>query len=142
MGGGAFLPRRGRLLLRVVVLAFVAVAVASFVVPPLTGHVAGQFDDYTAYRDAAKLMAQGRSPYDLFIPHGVVVLGGFDYPPFAAVLVRPLAMVSDQVAMIAWLWLGLACTVAAALIVACTALPASWPRTELALLAARAFPPC
>jgi hypothetical protein len=45
MGGGAFLPRRGRLLLRVVVLAFVAVAVASFVVPPLTGHVAGQVDD-------------------------------------------------------------------------------------------------
>jgi alpha-1,2-mannosyltransferase len=86
-------------------------------------------------------MAGGRSPYASFDGSVSVVMTGFDYPPFAAVLVRPLALLSDQAAMTLWLWVSLACTVAGALVIARTALPESWPRTDIALLAAFAFGP-
>lgn len=130
-----------RLLLRAATAAMVAVAVWSFVVAPLTGHFTGQFEDFKAYIGAARDMAAGHSPYTSFNGSVSVVMTGFDYPPFGAVLVRPLALLGDQAAVDVWLLLCLGCTVAGTLVLARTALPASWPRTELALLTACAFAP-
>jgi alpha-1,2-mannosyltransferase len=112
-----------------------------FVLAPLTGHFSGQFEDFRAYLAAAHDMAAGRSPYTSFDGNFSVVMTGFDYPPFGAVLVRPLALLGDQAAMTVWLFISVACTVAGAFVIARTALPASWPRTEIALLAALAFCP-
>lgn len=131
----------GRLLLHAATAAIVAVSVWLFVVAPLTGHFTGQFEDFRAYIGAARDMAAGHSPYTAFDGNASVVMTGFDYPPFAAVLVRPLALLSDHAAMTLWLFISLACTVAGAVIVARTALPASWPRVELGLLGALAFSP-
>ena len=133
--------RHGRLLLRASSIAVVAVAAWSFVLAPLLGHFGGRFEDFSAYIGAARNMAAGHSPYAAFNGDVSVVMTGFDYPPFAALLVRPLAPLSDTMAMTLWLWISLACTVAGAVIVARTALPASWPRTELGLVAAIAFAP-
>lgn len=130
-----------RLLLRAATAAMVAVALWSFVLAPLTGHFTGEFEDFKAYIGAARDMAAGHSPYTSFDGSASVVMTGFDYPPFGAVLVRPLALLGDQAAMVVWLLLSLACTVAGCLVLARTALPESWPRTELALLAAVAFAP-
>jgi len=129
-----------RLVLRVVVVAAGLVALKSFVIDPLTGHFTGSFEDFSAYLGAARSMAAGGSPYAQFDP-GTVVMSGFVYPPFAAVLVRPLALLSDQMALTVWLIGSVGCAVAGAIIVARTALPASWPRVELGVLAALAFAP-
>jgi alpha-1,2-mannosyltransferase len=127
-----------------VLLAGVAVAVvastASFVVAPLTGHFTGTFEDFFAYLGAARSMAAGGSPYAQFNP-STVVMSGLIYPPFAAVLFRPLALLSDHSAMLLWLWLNLASAVAGAILVARTALPKSWPAIELGILAALLFDP-
>jgi alpha-1,2-mannosyltransferase len=133
--------RHGRSLLRASVVALGAVALWSFVVQPLTGHFTGQFEDFRAYLVAARDMAAGRSPYVSFDGASSVVMAGFDYPPFGAVLVRPLALLSDHWAVTLWLWLGLACTITGALVVARTALPEPWPRTEIGLLFALGFSP-
>jgi alpha-1,2-mannosyltransferase len=130
-----------RLLLRAATAAVVLVSVWLFVLAPLTGHFSGQFEDFRAYIGAARDMAAGHSPYRSFDGNVSVVMSGFDYPPFGAVLVRPLALLGDTQAMTVWLFVSLACTVAGALIVARTALPASWPRTEIGLLGALAFTP-
>lgn len=132
----------GRLLLRLATVTFAAVALASFVIAPLVaGRPTGKFEDFDAYLGAARDMARGLSPYAHFHPDASVVMSGFDYPPPAAVVVRALALVPANVAAIAWLWLGLGCTVAGALIVARTVLPERWPRVQLALLFALAFAP-
>jgi alpha-1,2-mannosyltransferase len=128
------------LLLRVAVIVAGLVAVKSFVIDPLTGHFSGTFEDFSAYMGAARSMAAGGSPYAQFDP-STVVMSGFIYPPFAAVLVRPLALLSDQAALTIWLIVSLVCTVAAAVIAARAALPAAWPRAELGVLAAVAFAP-
>ena len=130
----------GRLLLRVAVVAASLVALKSFVIDPLSGHFTGTFEDFSAYFGAARSIAAGGSPYAQFDP-GTVVMSGLIYPPFAAVLLRPLALMTEHEALTVWLIGSLACTVAAAIIVARTALPASWPRVELAVLAAVAFAP-
>jgi alpha-1,2-mannosyltransferase len=132
--------RQGRLLLRITVIAAGLVALKAFVIDPLTGHFTGSFEDFSAYLGAARSVAAGGSPYVQFDP-STVVMSGFTYPPFAAVLVRPLAALSDQAAVSVWLLLGLCCTITAAIILARTALPKSWPRVELGLLAALAFAP-
>ena len=64
-------------------------------------------------------MAGGGSPYAAFssVP---VTETGFVYPPFAALLVRPLALLSTRTAMVVWLWLTLACAVTGAIVVART----------------------
>jgi alpha-1,2-mannosyltransferase len=131
---------QARLLLRLAAIGAAAVAVKSFVVDPLTGHFGGTFEDFGAYMGAARSMAAGGSPYAQF-SDATPVMSGFTYPPFAAILVRPLAHLSDSQALSVWLLLSLATTVTAAIIVARVALPASWPRFELAILAAVAFGP-
>ena len=131
---------QARLLVRIAALLAAAVAVKSFVVDPLTGHFGGTFEDFGAYMGAARSMAAGGSPYAQFTST-TPVLSGFTYPPFGAVLVRPLALLNDHQALSVWLALSLATTVIAAIIVARTALPASWPRLELAVIAAVAFGP-
>jgi alpha-1,2-mannosyltransferase len=128
------------LLLRITVIAAGLVALKAFVVDPLTGHFTGSFEDFSAYLGAARSVAAGGSPYVQFDP-STVVMSGFTYPPFAAVLVRPLAALSAQAAVSVWLLLELCCTITAAIILARTALPKSWPRVELGLLAALAFAP-
>ena len=133
--------RNARLLLRISAVAVTAMAAWSFLLAPLLGHFTGHFEDFSVYVAAARDMAAGRSPYTSFNGNVSVVMAGFDYPPFAAVLVRPLALLSDSGALALWLWLSFACTVAGAVVVARTALPASWPRTDIALLAALAFAP-
>jgi alpha-1,2-mannosyltransferase len=132
--------RQGRLLLRVAVLAAGLVALKSFVIDPLTGHFAGSFEDFSVYLGAARSMAAGASPYAHFDP-STVVMSGFIYPPFAALVVSPLAALSDRAAVSLWLVLELLCTIAAAVILARTALPKGWPRVELGLLAALTFAP-
>lgn len=132
--------RQGRLLLRITVIAASLVALKAFVIDPLTGHFTGSFEDFSAYLGAARSVAAGGSPYVQFDP-STVVMSGFTYPPFAAVLVSPLAALSDQAAMSLWLVLELGCTIAAAIILARTALPKSWPRVDLGLLAALTFAP-
>lgn len=133
--------RHGRLLLRASAIAVTALAAWQFLLAPLLGHFGGRFEDFAAYLGAARGMAAGHSPYASFDGNVSVVMTGFDYPPFAALLVRPLALLSDSNAVTLWLWLPVACTVAGALIVARTLLPRSWPRTDIALLAAFAFAP-
>jgi alpha-1,2-mannosyltransferase len=132
--------RQGRLLLRAAALVAAVVALKSFVIDPLGGHFSGSLEDFSAYLSAARAMAAGGSPYAHFASN-TVVLSGFIYPPFAALLVRPLALFSDHVAAMLWVVLGLACALAGSLTLARTALPAVWPRTELAVLSALAFAP-
>jgi alpha-1,2-mannosyltransferase len=132
--------RRLRPLLLLAVVAASVVALKTFVLDPVTGHFTGPFEDFSAYLGAARSMATGGSPYVQFNP-STVVLSGFDYPPFAALLVRPLALLSDRWAPLIWLWLALACTVTGAIVVARTTLPRTWPATELGVLAALAFGP-
>lgn len=118
----------------------VLVAVKSFVVDPLTGHFQGSFEDFQAYIGAARSVAAGGSPYAQFDP-STVVMSGFDYPPFAALLVRPLALLGGHTAMLVWLWATLVSTAYAVIVVAKVTLPASWPRVELAVITALAFAP-
>jgi alpha-1,2-mannosyltransferase len=132
--------RQGRLLLRVAVIAAALVALKAFVIDPLTGHFTGSFEDFSVYLGAAQSIAAGGSPYAHFDP-STVVMSGFIYPPFAAVLVSPLAALGDRAAVSVWLVLELFCTIAAAVILARTALPQAWPRVELGVLAALTFAP-
>jgi hypothetical protein len=122
------------------VLAAGLVALKAFVFDPLSGHFAGSFEDFSAYLGAARSIAAGGSPYVQFDP-GTVVMSGFIYPPFAALVVSPLAAFSDRAATSLWLVLELLSTIAAAVILARTALPKGWPRVELGLLAALTFAP-
>lgn len=133
-------PGQARFLLRLAAAGAAAVAVKSFVVDPLTGHFGGSFEDFGAYMGAARSMAAGGSPYAQF-SSTTPVMSGFTYPPFAAILVQPLALLTERQALSVWLALSLVTTLAAAAIVARVALPASWPRMELAVLAAIAFGP-
>jgi len=133
-------PRQARLLVRALLVAAAAVAVKSFVVDPLTGHFSGSSEDFAAYLGAARSMAGGGSPYAQFDP-STVVIAGFIYPPFAALVVRPLAALSDHWAMVSWLFLTLACAVAGGVVVARTALPRTWPSAELGALAVLIFAP-
>ena len=127
-------------LLPLLAAAAVIFALVSFVVDPLTGHFGGSFEDFSAYLGAARSMAAGGSPYAQFDP-STVVMSGFIYPPFAALVVRPLALLSDQAAMDVWLFVNLGCAAAGAVVLARTALPRTWPATELGLLAVVIFAP-
>jgi alpha-1,2-mannosyltransferase len=132
--------RQGRLLLHVTVIAAGLVALKAFIIDPISGHFTGSFEDFSVYLGAARSIAAGGSPYAHFDP-GSVVMSGFIYPPFAAVLISPLGALGDRAAVSIWLVLELVCTIAAAVVLARTALPKGWPRVELGLLAALTFAP-
>jgi alpha-1,2-mannosyltransferase len=132
--------RRARPFLVLLAAGASIVALKSFGLDPLTGHFGAPFEDFAAYLGAARSMAAGGSPYANF-SSAPVTEAGFVYPPFGALLIRPLALLSAHPAMVVWLWLTLACAVTGAIVVARTALPSSWPRVELAVLAAIAFAP-
>jgi alpha-1,2-mannosyltransferase len=132
--------RQARFLLHFTVLAASLVALKAFVIDPITGHFTGSFEDYSAYIGAAKSVAAGGSPYAHFDP-ATVTMSGFTYPPFAAILVSPLAWLGARAAASLWLVMELICTISGAIILARSALPKSWPRVELGLLAALTFAP-
>lgn len=117
-----------------------AAAAYNFVVVPLAGTFAGQFEDFAAYAGAAHAVAAGTSPYAGF-DASTIVMSGFDYPPFTAVLLRPLAFLSTRWQDITWLWLSLAALVGGAVISARALLPHTWPRARIGVIAAVTFPP-
>jgi hypothetical protein len=132
--------RRLSPVLTVATVAVVLGALFTFVLQPLLGRFTGEFEDFAAYAQAAHAVAAGTSPYAGFDP-GTIVMSGFDYPPFAAVLLRPLALLSDGGQKLVWLWIALASLVSGAVIVARSLLPATWPRVRIAVLVALTFPP-
>jgi hypothetical protein len=135
-------PRLGRTLLRTGALAAAVAGAVTFVILPLQGRFAGDFEDFRAYYDAGAALNSGASPYGEFVHQAPnVALSGFDYPPLIAWLCRPLALLPYHSAATLWLWIGLAAMLVGSLVVARTLLPASWPRTELAVLATVVFSP-
>jgi alpha-1,2-mannosyltransferase len=121
-------------------IAASAAAAYAFVLVPLFGHFAGQFEDFTAYSQAAHAVAAGSSPYATF-DSGTIVMSGFIYPPFAALLLRPLDLLSAHWQEMAWLWLSLGALVAGAVITARALLPTTWPRARIGVIVALTFPP-
>lgn len=133
-----------RSLLRLVITAGAVAsslgALLNFVIGPLAGAFTGRFEDFAAYAQAAHSVAAGASPYASFDP-STIVMSGFDYPPFAAVLLRPLAALPPHWEQIVWLWVALGALVGGAVITARALLPAAWPRARLGVLVGLTFPP-
>ncbi len=131
------------MLIAVVTAAAIAAVVGgvyNFVVLPLTGSFSGPFEDFAAYAQAAHAVAHGTSPYAFF--NGLtIVMTGFDYPPFAAVVLRPLDALSARWQELTWLWIALSALVGGAVITARALLPSTWPRTRIGILVALTFPP-
>ncbi|HEX4579897.1 MAG TPA: glycosyltransferase family 87 protein [Candidatus Dormibacteraeota bacterium] len=142
--GASQAPRHWRpALLLVITACAIATCVGTaytFVLVPLFGHFAGEFEDFSAYSQAAHAVAAGSSPYATF-DSGTIVMSGFIYPPFAAVLLRPLDFLSARWQEITWLWLSLGALVAGAVITGRALLPAAWPRARIAIIVALTFPP-
>jgi alpha-1,2-mannosyltransferase len=115
-------------------------AAYSFIVVPLTGTFGGPFEDFAVYSGAARAVANGASPYASF-DSSSIVMAGFDYPPFAALVLRPLAFLSDEGQELLWLWVSLAALVGGAIIVARALLPRAWPGARIAVFVALTFPP-
>jgi alpha-1,2-mannosyltransferase len=122
-------------------IAAVVGAVYNFVILPLIGSFAGPFEDFSVYANAASAVAAGTSPYALFDGGTIVMSVGFDYPPFAAVVLRPLAALSQRWQELTWLWIALVALVGGALITARALLPSTWPRARIAVFVALTFPP-
>lgn len=120
-------------------IAAVIGAVYNFVVLPLAGSFSGAFEDFGAYAGAAHAVATGTSPYASF-GGATIVMTGFDYPPFAAVLLRPVAFLSARWQELVWLWISLAALVGGAVITARALLPATWPRVRVGVFVALTFP--
>jgi alpha-1,2-mannosyltransferase len=127
-------------LITVGAVAAVVAALYNFVVAPIAGSFTGPFEDFGAYAGAARSVASGASPYASFAG-STVVMTGFDYPPFAAVLLRPLAFLSPRWQELTWLWIVLGTLVGGAVITARALLPAAWPRARIAVFVALTFPP-
>jgi alpha-1,2-mannosyltransferase len=121
-------------------VAAVIGAVYNFIALPLAGAFTGAFEDFGAYSSAAHAVAAGTSPYASF-GDATIVMTGFDYPPFAAVLLRPLAFLSTRWQELTWLWIALGALVGGAVITARALLPASWPRARVGIFVALTFPP-
>lgn len=128
------------LLITAAAIAASAAAVYNFVLVPVFGHFAGPFEDFAAYSQAAHALATGASPYANF-NSGTIVMSGFDYPPFAALLLRPLDFLSARWQEIVWLWISLGALVGGAVITARALLPAAWPRARIGVVIALVFPP-
>ncbi len=120
-------------------IAAVIGAVYNFVVLPLAGSFTGPFEDFGAYAGAAHAVATGTSPYAAF-GGATIVMTGYDYPPFAAVLLRPLAFLSARWQELVWLWISLAALVGGAVIAARALLPTTWPRARAGVFVALTFP--
>jgi alpha-1,2-mannosyltransferase len=120
-------------------IAAVIGAMYNFIVLPLAGSFSGPFEDFGAYAGAAHAVATGTSPYASF-GGATIVMTGYDYPPFAAVLLRPLAILSARWQELIWLWISVASLVGGAVITARALLPASWPRARVGIFVALAFP--
>jgi alpha-1,2-mannosyltransferase len=117
-------------------MASVLAGILTFVVPPIRGTFAGEFEDFGAYLAAAHALATHTDLYYQFIHQPPnVALSGFDYPPVVAFLLQPLAWIPAHVAATLWLWLTIVCTGAAAAITAYELLPRTWPRIEIVALA-------
>jgi alpha-1,2-mannosyltransferase len=121
-------------------IAAVIGGVYNFVALPLTGSFAGPFEDFSAYAQAAHAVANGTSPY-AFFDGSTVVMSGFIYPPFAALVLRPLAALSTRWQELTWLWIALGALVGGAVITARALLPSAWPRARIGVLVALTFPP-
>ncbi len=121
-------------------VAAVIGAVYNFVVLPIAGSFTGPFEDFGAYSGAAHAVATGTSPYASF-GGATIVMTGFDYPPFAAVLLRPLAALSARWQELTWLWIALVSLVGGAVITARALLPKAWPRARIGVFVALTFPP-
>jgi alpha-1,2-mannosyltransferase len=121
-------------------VAAVIGAAYNFVLLPLLGSFSGPFEDFGAYSGAAHAVATGTSPYASF-GGATIVMTGFDYPPFAAVLLRPLAFLSTRWQDVTWLWIALGALLGGAVITARALLPASWPRARIGIFVALTFPP-
>jgi alpha-1,2-mannosyltransferase len=121
-------------------IAAVVGGVYNFVVLPLTGSFSGPFEDFSAYAQAAHAVAHGTSPY-AFFNGATIVMTGFDYPPFAAVVLRPLDALSTRWQELTWLWIALSALVGGAVITARALLPSTWPRARIGVLVALTFPP-
>jgi alpha-1,2-mannosyltransferase len=131
------------MLIAVITAAAVAAVfggVYNFVVLPLTGSFSGPFEDFSAYVQAAHAAAHGTSPY-AFFNGATIVMTGFDYPPFAAVVLRPLDALSARWQELTWLWIALSALVGGAVITARALLPSTWPRARIGVLVALTFPP-
>ena len=125
----------GLLVLRAAAIASVIAGLITFVIAPIRGIFAGEFEDFSAYLAAAHAVASHTDLYAQFIHQRPnVALSGFDYPPVVAFLVQPLAWVPAAAAATLWLWLTVACTAAATGIAAYTLLPRGWPRLEISAL--------
>jgi alpha-1,2-mannosyltransferase len=136
------LRRHGLLLIRVAAVTASVVGVVNFVVAPLQGRFAGEFEDYTAYLSAAQAAAHHTDVYATFLNHvQPIPVQGFDYPPVVAWLLQPLTGLPATTAATAWLFLLLACTVAGTAIIAYELLPATWPRLELTAVFAFLYAP-
>lgn len=124
--------RRGLLLLRVAAIASAVAGLLDFVIAPLQGRFAGEFEDYKDYLAAAQAVTHHSDIYGSFLNHvQPIPVQGFDYPPVVAWLLQPLAGLPSTTAATAWLLVLLACTVAGTAIIAFELLPETWPRLEL-----------
>jgi len=137
---------RTRRLVRIGLLAATTVtllqAFVTFVIGPLTNPSALQFEDFNDYYGAGEAVSRGISPYASFDSGpGNMTFSGFDYPPLVGWLLQPLGHLPKHIAATAFLWVALACTIAGALIIAHAVLPATWPRTQLALIATFVYSP-
>jgi alpha-1,2-mannosyltransferase len=152
-GGGGFrasaegvrspaMRRRGWLLIRVAAVGATVAGFLNFVLAPLQGRFAGQFEDYKDYLAAGRAAAQHSDIYASFVNHvQPIPVQGFDYPPVVAWLLQPLAGLPSTTAATAWLLMLVACTVAGTAIIAFELLPPTWPRLELTAIFSVLFAP-
>jgi alpha-1,2-mannosyltransferase len=127
--------RLGLLVLRAAAVASLIEGVITFVIAPIRGTFAGEFEDFDAYISAARAVVHHTDLYAPFIHQPPnVALTGFDYPPVVAFLLQPLAWIPAHSAATLWLWLTIACTAAATGIAASAVLPKEWPRLEITVL--------
>ncbi len=137
----AILRRRGPFLLTVAALAAVAGAAYTFVYRPLTTGFPGQEEDFQAYWAAVTAIHQHLFLYDSSRHEVFSSLTGFTYPPFAALIFAPLGLLNHHWAQIVFLWIDLACAIAACIILMATVFPPFRGRTAIGILIALTWLP-
>jgi len=133
---------RGLLLLRVAALVAAVAGVLDFVVAPLQGRFAGQFEDFQDYFAAARALSRHTDIYTTFLNHvQPIPVQGFDYPPVIAWVLQPLTWLPAGNIATLWLMVLVACSIAGTAIIAYELLPAAWPRLELTVLGSFLYAP-